>query len=427
MSQTARSSTAFFFSSPLPCKRNFCLSSSLTVRASFERKKGFGPQEKGPSKQQQGSLQGASDEGKKSVVLNGDSRELQSVIQSVEQVRIDGNKEEDSSSEDRQPIPTAHEIGESSGQEEKALQDTSKKRSQHLNIDKAAAAKGKVDFVKVESWGDEGKDQRDLDNLKVKSFSPSFSSRDTTGSFYERLVHRIQLLESKGEISVVHAKSLPRFEDWTFRDATYLQYLVDQHAVFDALRTSIANISEQESKSTLFNENKFAAAVKIFDETLGLERSQALQDDITAFSNTIGVVYKKIVEVPKPTTQTTAYVKYLRQLAGVSGASKPEKEGYLRLLAHIFAVYVAHLTTGMRIGTKALDCLTMLKHSKAVRFYRFYPQNIRDPLKVLIQAINRVAYLVAADDDQETIMEELPKALQKTSLLLAILAVQEKK
>ncbi|MCO5583440.1 hypothetical protein L7F22_037351 [Adiantum nelumboides] len=36
--------------------------------------------------------------------------------------RMDGNKEEGSSSEDRQPIPTAHEIGESSGQAEKALQ-----------------------------------------------------------------------------------------------------------------------------------------------------------------------------------------------------------------------------------------------------------------------------------------------------------------
>ncbi|MCO5563136.1 hypothetical protein L7F22_016772 [Adiantum nelumboides] len=35
---------------------------------------------------------------------------------------MDGNKEEGSSSEDRQPIPTAHEIGESSGQAEKALQ-----------------------------------------------------------------------------------------------------------------------------------------------------------------------------------------------------------------------------------------------------------------------------------------------------------------
>ncbi|MCO5587938.1 hypothetical protein L7F22_041891 [Adiantum nelumboides] len=36
--------------------------------------------------------------------------------------RMDGNKEEGSCSEDRQPIPIAHEIGESSGQAEKALQ-----------------------------------------------------------------------------------------------------------------------------------------------------------------------------------------------------------------------------------------------------------------------------------------------------------------
>ncbi|MCO5609974.1 hypothetical protein L7F22_064209 [Adiantum nelumboides] len=35
---------------------------------------------------------------------------------------LDGNKEEGSSLEDRQPIPTAHEIGESSGQAEEALQ-----------------------------------------------------------------------------------------------------------------------------------------------------------------------------------------------------------------------------------------------------------------------------------------------------------------
>ncbi|MCO5569898.1 hypothetical protein L7F22_023612 [Adiantum nelumboides] len=37
--------------------------------------------------------------------------------------RMDGNKEEGSSSEDRKPIPTAHEIDESSGQAEKALQE----------------------------------------------------------------------------------------------------------------------------------------------------------------------------------------------------------------------------------------------------------------------------------------------------------------
>ncbi|MCO5561293.1 hypothetical protein L7F22_014914 [Adiantum nelumboides] len=42
--------------------------------------------------------------------------------QLMENPRMDGNKEEGSSSEDRQPIPTAHEIGESSGQAEEALQ-----------------------------------------------------------------------------------------------------------------------------------------------------------------------------------------------------------------------------------------------------------------------------------------------------------------
>ncbi|MCO5603446.1 hypothetical protein L7F22_057596 [Adiantum nelumboides] len=42
--------------------------------------------------------------------------------QLMENIRMDGNKEEGSISEDRQPIPTAHEIGESLGQAEEALQ-----------------------------------------------------------------------------------------------------------------------------------------------------------------------------------------------------------------------------------------------------------------------------------------------------------------
>ncbi|MCO5604786.1 hypothetical protein L7F22_058957 [Adiantum nelumboides] len=44
------------------------------------------------------------------------------VLLRFEKARMDGNKEEGSSSEDRQPIPTAHEIDESSRQAEEALQ-----------------------------------------------------------------------------------------------------------------------------------------------------------------------------------------------------------------------------------------------------------------------------------------------------------------
>lgn len=399
MSYTAQTSSVFFLSSLVPCKS---LSSRLTVGASLDRKKGFGesrspskPQkDKGSPQQQQESLQVPPVEEKKAILLHDDSRELRSVIKSVEK-------------------------------------DYAKKRTGKLNIDKEVAARGKVDFVKVESWGEEGKDKSDLDSLKVKSFSPSFSSRDTTGSFYERLVHRLQLLESKGEISVVQAKSLPPFQDWAFGEERYLQYLVDQHAVFDALTTSISSIANQNCENGSSNEDaklqKAAMAVTIFDKTLGLERSEALQDDIESLSKAMGAVQGRVIEVPKPTTQTTAYVKYLRQLAGVSGLTMPAKEGFLRLIAHIFAVYVAHLTTGMRVGAKALDCLSILKESKGVHFYRSYPEHVRDPLKVFIAAINRVADLAPAEEDQEVVMEELPKAIQKTSLLLVLLAVTEHK
>jgi hypothetical protein len=58
------------------------------------------------------------------------------------------------------------------------------------------AAKGKLDFVRVEAWGAEGT-ETELENLKLKSFSPAFSSEEDGVPFYEQLVRRLQLLESK--------------------------------------------------------------------------------------------------------------------------------------------------------------------------------------------------------------------------------------
>ena len=77
------------------------------------------------------------------------------------------------------------------------MQDHAKGRNSKLNIDNDIAAKGKVDFVKVESWGDASSSQGDLDNLKAKAFSPAFTSTDMNAPFYERLVYHLQLLESK--------------------------------------------------------------------------------------------------------------------------------------------------------------------------------------------------------------------------------------
>lgn len=368
------------------------------VPISQESKKGFGESSKshnnkgarqGQPKKQQRGLGNAADT-KKAVLLRDGSQELQSVIKSVEK-------------------------------------DYAKKNTQRLNIDKDVAARGNVDFVKVESWGDQGKDQSELDDLKVKSFSPAFSSSDSNAPFYERLVHRLQLLESKGDISVVQAQSLPQFQDWAFGENRYLQYLVDLHAVFDTLRLGVSSIqnsafSDADSSKEEANIEKAAMAVGIFNDALGLDRSEALQGDIKALSRAMSAANDKVVELPEPTTQTTAYVKYLKQLVRVAC---DEKQSCLRILAHIFAVYVTHLTTGMRIGAKALDCIPVLKQAKGVSFYRDYPQHVTDPLKVFIAAINNITDFVSIQEDQELVMEELPRAIQKTSLLLVVLAVKE--
>lgn len=75
-------------------------------------------------------------------------------------------------------------------------QETAAEQAKKLGIDPDAAAKGKVDFVRVEAWGAEGT-EAELENLKLKSFSPAFSAEEDSIPFYEQLVRRLQLLESK--------------------------------------------------------------------------------------------------------------------------------------------------------------------------------------------------------------------------------------
>lgn len=80
------------------------------------------------------------------------------------------------------------------------MQESKDDQYKKLNIDPAVAAKGKVDFVRVESWGDEGGAEPDLENLKMKTFSSGFDASDYSAPFFEQLVRRIQLLESKVDI-----------------------------------------------------------------------------------------------------------------------------------------------------------------------------------------------------------------------------------
>jgi hypothetical protein len=92
--------------------------------------------------------------------------------------------------------------------------------------------------------------------------------------------------------------------------------------------------------------------------------------------------------------------QYIEQV-GRNAAAELSPEACLQLLAHIFAIHVAHLTTGMRVGAKAVERLSIVKKSRAVHFYRDYPQQAQDPLRVLIAAVNTAgSYLLPEEREQ---------------------------
>lgn len=311
--------------------------------------------------------------------------------------------------------------------------ETAAEQQKKLGIDPDMAAKGKVDFVRVETWGAEGT-EAELENLKLKSFSPAFSSEEDTVPFYEQLVRRLQLLESKGELAVAQGKPLPPFERWSFGEDRYMQFLQDQLAVYRTLADVVAAVKMSRiqddavvSDNAEDIENRASLAVAAFDSSLGLDRHEELAADIQGLSEATTRIGMSL-EIRAPTTQTTAYIKLLEQVGRSATCTETgSAEGCLRLLAHIFAIHVAHLTTGMRVGAKAVECLSLLKEARAVRFYRDYPKQAQDPLRVLIAALNTAGSYLVLPEEREQVMQELPKAIQRTSLLLSVLAVEESK
>lgn len=84
-----------------------------------------------------------------------------------------------------------------------------------------------------------------------------------------------------------------------------------------------------------------------------------------------------------------------------------------------YGLHVAHLTTGMRIGSAVAEKQNLFA-ADALNFYRSYP-DIEDPLKRFISSVNTAGSLLTAQQ-QEQVMDELPRAFPKISLLLTTLA-----
>ena len=84
-----------------------------------------------------------------------------------------------------------------------------------------------------------------------------------------------------------------------------------------------------------------------------------------------------------------------------------------------YGLHVAHLTTGMRIGSAVAEKQNLFA-ADALNFYRTY-HDVADPLKQFITVVNQAGDLLN-DDQQEQVMGELPRAFPKISLLLTTLA-----
>ena len=84
-----------------------------------------------------------------------------------------------------------------------------------------------------------------------------------------------------------------------------------------------------------------------------------------------------------------------------------------------YGLHVAHLTTGMRVGSAAAEKLNLFA-ANALNFYRSYPE-ASEPLKQFVSSVNLAGSLLTAEQ-QERVMNELPRAFPKISLLLTTLA-----
>ncbi|KAK4532628.1 hypothetical protein CCYA_CCYA13G3485 [Cyanidiococcus yangmingshanensis] len=169
-----------------------------------------------------------------------------------------------------------------------------------------------------------------------------------------RLHTKDQAREGKQEES-----ALP-ISEWRPTRADFLQFLVDSKAVYDFLEGYVA--SEGAKGNPLF---------KPFVNT-GLERGQALANDIAWFRNTLGY------SIPEPTDAARRYIDYLRELFERS----PEA-----VLCHWYNFYFAHTAGGRMIG-RNMENLLFGNGPDAKRF-AFYEWD-RDVKEILEEVRGRI-------------------------------------
>ncbi len=163
-----------------------------------------------------------------------------------------------------------------------------------------------------------------------------------------------------------------------------------------------------------------------------LARSAAIAADLAALSRQQGAAAAAAAadssKPPAPSSavpsQTAkAYADYIRRLArdvSSSSSSAGPCSASCKLLAHVYALYITHLTTGSRVGAAAAEKLHLVP-AGALAMYQSFPAAAGDPLQCFVAGMNSVGQGLTAEQNGQ-VVPELPRAFTKTSLLLDVLA-----
>lgn len=289
---------------------------------------------------------------------------------------------------------------------------------------------GQVDFVNVKSWGSGNRDE--LGDLQISSHVQAPTSRC---HFFERMARHLETLQINGMLEVAQAPNegpLPEPALWAFKEAHYVQYLLDLQAVHASVNEAYNTLKLAFEDSVFASEERFQsckrALLSLEEAIKALCRSQAIEADLDRLRDTRSTIRESEIgrerEIPSsPSPNAVAIAKAIQKSAQQSRHAESMDELCLcmaKVLAALMVHFTSILTSGNRIGSMATEKLDLFGRG-AVCVYTAYPERIGDPLASLQDAVDGAGALLE-ERDRLLLLDQVGAAMKRTSTILEPLA-----
>jgi hypothetical protein len=229
-----------------------------------------------------------------------------------------------------------------------------------------------------------------------------------------QLALRLQALEARGELAAAGAAALPSFREWKLGRAAYVAYLADVVALHSALEAAAP---------------ASPPLLAWLGAAGGLARAAAASADLRALT-TGDEAFAAAPPAPSPTAAAHA-----ARIATLAAAAQSDAASAARCAAHGYALHVAHVSLGMRIGAKGAEQLGLAQRT-ALRLYSDFPglPAKATPLAALARSVDALGAALRTIDTEsgaegrggerarDAFLDELAPAVRATSALWAGLA-----